>query len=46
MKQVTPLACDAAMCAVEQPDEFAASIGCRPLVSTETRGRSVPICGA
>jgi hypothetical protein len=30
MKQITPLACDAAVCAAEQPDEFTVSIGRSP----------------
>ena len=30
MKQITPLACVAAMCAAEKPDEFTVSIGRPP----------------
>jgi hypothetical protein len=42
MQQNTHLACDAAVCAAEEPDEFTVSIACRPLVSTEARGQAVP----
>ncbi len=42
MKQIRLFARDAALCAAEKPDKFTVSVGRRPLVSTETRGRSVP----
>jgi hypothetical protein len=37
MKQITPLDCDAALCAAEKPNAFTISIVCRPLVTTEAR---------
>lgn len=40
MKQITPLACDAAMCAAEQPDEFTVSIGRPPGFD----GNEGPVC--
>jgi hypothetical protein len=40
MKQITPLAWDAAMCAAKKPDEFAVSIGCRPGFD----GNEGPVC--
>ena len=44
MTQITRLTCNAALCATEKPDALTDSIGCRPLVSTETRGRAMLTC--
>ena len=40
MKQITPLACVAAMCAAEQSDEFTVSIGRSPGFD----GNEGPVC--
>jgi hypothetical protein len=40
MKQITPLACVAAMCAAEKPDEFTVSIGRSPGFD----GNEGPVC--
>ena len=40
MKQITPLACVAAICAATKPDEFAVSIGCPPGFD----GNDGPVC--
>ena len=41
MKQITPLACAAAVCATEQPDEFVASIR---VPAPGFNGNKGPVC--